>query len=107
MCCFSLPVRMVSSTNIFARPLEGDRQLLVYGMTVEISEDVAMILPIPVPAGSPEDAVKFVDLSAAPKFFEELEKRFPHPVGVAGPAFAAPSRMAPQAMLVVHDVGDF
>jgi hypothetical protein len=107
MCCFSLPVRMVSSTHIFARPLEGDRQLLVYGMTIEISEDVAMILPIPVPAGSAEDAVKFVDLSGAPAFFEELDRLFPSPVAVAGPAAFGMSRMAPQSTLVVHDVGDF
>lgn len=107
MCCFSLPVRMVSSTHIFARPLDGGRQLLVYGMTIEISEDVAMILPIPVPPGSPEDAVKFVDLSGCPTFFEEIDRLFPSAVAVAGPTFGTQSRGAPQANLVVHDVGDF
>ena len=107
MCCFSLPVRMVSSTHIFARPLEGGRQLLVYGMTVEISEDVAMILPIPVPPGSGDDAVKFVDLSACPEFFEHLDRLFPRPLSLGGPAVGMPSRAAPQSMLVVHDVGDF
>src|SRR4051794_5466237 len=107
MCCFSLPVRMVSSTHIFARPLEGDRQLLVYGMTVEISEDVAMILPIPVRAGAAEDAVKFVDLSSAPAFFDELDQLFPVAVAAGHLSFGAAPRMAAQSMLVVHDVGDF
>jgi hypothetical protein len=43
-------------------------------MTVEISEDVAMILRIPVPARSPDDPVKFVDLSSCPGFFEPPER---------------------------------
>src|SRR4051812_44856814 len=108
MCCFSLPVRMVQSTRMFARPLRDGRQLLVYGMTLEISEDVAMILPIPVPAGSKEDAVRFVDMSACPKFFEHVGALFPatdrgQAKGLA-PLARAP---APEAVLVVHDVGDF
>ena len=108
MCCFSLPVRMVSSTNIFARPLDGDRQLLVYGMTIEISEDIAMILPIPVPAGSPEDAVRFVDMSACPGFFDELEELFPQPEAPDLALLGMPqSRLAPASILAVHDVGEF
>jgi hypothetical protein len=106
MCCFSREVERVSSTRIFARPLAGDRQLLVYGMTVAVAHDVAMILPIPVPAGSPEDAVRFVDMSSAPSFFDHLSALFPAE-SYAGGSFAA-ARHAPQsATLVVHDVGDF
>ncbi len=108
MCCFSLPVRMVSSTRIFARPLEGDRQLLVYGMTIELSEDVAMILPIPVPEGSREDAVRFVDLSGCPTFFEEIDALFPDQNLSASGGYGHLARAgAAQSMLVVHAVGDF
>jgi hypothetical protein len=108
MCCFSRSVRHVSSTRIFARPLDGARQLLVYGMTLEIAEDVAMILPIPVPPNSPEDAVRFVDLSACPTFFEELASLFPVDAAPLPAAFGMQSRqLAPQSMLVVQDVGDF
>lgn len=106
MCLFSQHVEKVWSTRIFARPLAEKRQLLVYGMSLEIAEDVAMILPIPVPAGSPEDAVTFVDLSARPSFFEDVEALFPRPEQAAfavGRALGAP----PSASLVVHDVGDF
>jgi len=106
MCCFSREVERVSATRIFARPLEGVRQLLVYGMTLEVSEDVAMILPIPVPPGSQEDAVRFVDLSACPMFFDDVATLFPvivpHDPARSGGLFAPQS-----AMLAVHDVGDF
>jgi len=66
-----------------------------------------MILPIPVPPGSPEDAVRFVDMSSCAKFFDHLEVLFPQPLppqGYAVPGFA-PAPAAPT--LVVHDVGDF
>jgi hypothetical protein len=107
MCCFSRHVEKVWSTRIFARPLEGGRQLLVYGMSLELADDVAMILPIPVPAGVGDDAVKFVDMSARPTFFDDLSALFPRPVpqGYGDPSL---DRFAPQAAtLVVHDVGDF
>ena len=106
MCCFSRHVDKVSSTRIFARPLDAGRQLLVYGMTVEVADDVAMILPVPVPAGSREDAVRFVDMSACPAFFDHVSAIFPDervvPQSALGPSFAPRA-----AMLVVHDVGDF
>lgn len=81
--------------------------MLVYGMTFDASEDLAMILPIPVPAGSPEDAVRFIDLSACPTFFDDLSELFPvvHPPSYGGPGAV---RAAPEsANLVVHDVGEF
>jgi|GEM_PF-523873 len=107
MCCFSLPVRMVSKTRIFARPLERGRQLLVYGMTVDIPEDLAMVLPIPVPPGSAEDAVRFVDLSSCPTFLDDVAELFP--LAYAGPkGFGlAPASRAMVQTLEVHDVGDF
>jgi hypothetical protein len=50
MCCFSRHVEMVSNTNIFARSSEGSRQFIVYGMSIQTTEDLAMILPIPTPS---------------------------------------------------------
>ena len=107
MCCFSRRVEKVWSTRIFARPLEAARQMLVYGMTFDASEDLAMILPIPVPPDSPDDAVRFIDLSACPTFFDDLSGLFPvvHPPSFGG--LDAPRAAAQSANLVVHDVGDF
>ena len=106
MCLFSRHVERVWSTSIFARPLPSARQLLVYGMSFEVAEDVALILPIPVPVSSPDDAVTFIDLSSRPGFFEDLSALFPvakaHATPIGRGAFAPQS-----ASLVVHDVGDF
>ena len=113
MCCFSRPVEHVSATHIFARhlpapPGEAARQALVYSMNVGVTEELAMVLPLPVAAGAGEDAVRFVDLSGYPRFFADMRKAFP--------VFAQPSRkgglatrafVPPPAKLVVHDVGDF
>ena len=107
MCCFSRHVEKVWSTRIFARPLEAGRQLLVYGMSLEVASDVAMILPIPVPPGSRDDAVRFVDMSSRPTFFDDLSALFPALMPQGG--HLSLDRFAPQpaSMLVVHDVGDF
>lgn len=106
MCCFSRHVEKVWSTRIFARPLDAGRQLLVYGMSLEVAADVAMILPIPVPPGTGDDAVRFVDMSSCPAFFDEVSALFPRIVPRGG---ESPSRFSPQSAsrLVVHDVGDF
>lgn len=106
MCCFSRPVISVSRTRIFARPTDEARQLLVYGMTFEARQDLAMILPIPVPAGGADDAVRFVDMSACPSFLDDLSALFPVPRSF-GPAEHAAGSAPRAAMLVVHDVGDF
>jgi len=79
MCCFSRPVEIVSNTNIFARSSEKGRQYLVYSMTLSAKEDVAMILPLPVPANSAEDAVRFISLKEYPEFFNHLRAGFPEP----------------------------
>jgi hypothetical protein len=103
MCCFSGPVAHVGGTNIFARRM-GARQALVYAMNVELDDAVAMVLPLPI-ARAAEDAVAFVDLSRYPSFFEDLAAAFPQPQSRGGVGMAL--RSAPQAKLVVHDVGDF
>lgn len=107
MCCFSRPVKHVSATQIYARPLDEGRQALVYSMDVEIDSALAMVLPLPVTDDPSDDAVTFVDLSGYPKFFHHVRDAFP--VLRLGPktrGFLQQSR-SKQPKLVVHDVGDF
>src|SRR5256885_9083912 len=79
MCCFSKPVISVSGTNIFARPEADGRQLLVYSMTIDAKEDLAMILPLPVKTPAGEKDVRFIDLKGYPEFFSDLEVGFQPP----------------------------
>ena len=76
MCCFSRNA-VVGHTRIFARLLGNGRQALAYQMDYKAKKRLAMILPIPVPPKSAEDAVKFLSLDAYRVFFQELEKGFP------------------------------
>ena len=76
MCCFSGKVE-VAGTNIFARPAKGGRQFLVYSMRFASAADVAMILPIPTPKGSAEDAVRFINLEKYGAFFDDMMAGFP------------------------------
>jgi len=103
MCCFSRPVQSVSATNIFARPGEDGRQLLAYSMTLKAKEDLAMVLPLPVQAGSGEQAVTFINLKDYPGFFTDLRRGFPMPVDE--PA-SMTTRSAPMRLEVIQ-VGDF
>jgi hypothetical protein len=108
MCCFSGHVERVADTSIFARSVEKGRQLLVYSMTISTKDDVAMILPLPVPPHSPEDAVRFIDLKEYPSFFLDLQAGFPDPVsrGRAYPAGAKVAAAEPAPLEVVQ-VGNF
>lgn len=72
MCRFSGPVERVSSTNIFARLVAPGRQALVYSMDMSAARDVAMVLSLPTPPGSPEDAVEFTSFEDHPHFFAHL-----------------------------------
>jgi len=106
VCCFSKPVPFLGKTKIFARR-DGERELLAYSMNIEVGEDLAMVLPIPVPPSPAEDAVAFLDLRGYGDFFTALEAAFPpddsfEPLATGG-CFAG----APAPRLVVHDVGDF
>jgi hypothetical protein len=105
MCCFSRPVESVSATNIFARSAEKSRQILVYSMTLSAGEDLAMVLPLPVPADTPEDALKWINLKGYPDFFKDVEKGFPPPPRPPSDALAL-SAPQPRALAVV-EVGDF
>lgn len=107
MCCFSRPVKVVSSTRIVARALPGDRQALVYGMSLRLDEDLAMVLPIPVPAGSPEDAVRFLDLSSDPTFLDAIDALFPAEVARSKGPLRVAAAGQPRQKLKVESVGDF
>jgi hypothetical protein len=107
MCCFSGPVKSVSATNIFARAGESERQFIVYSMTVNMAQPLAMVLPIPIKKGSDENAVRFIDLSGYPGFFNDLDAGFPKPP----PRFTRHSSDSVQAasahVLEVVQVGSF
>jgi hypothetical protein len=79
MCCFSRPIISVSATNIFARAGENGRQFLVYSMTLNAKDDLAMVLPLPVRIGTDEKDVSFIDLSGYADFFADLQSGFPVP----------------------------
>ena len=111
MCCFSGPVSSVTHTRIFARWLPGTRpvrQLLAYQMRYSTKREVAMILPIPVVPGSPEDAVKFLDLEKEPELFGKLEKLWPVPdrSGAKSPMPAVAGGYSRKPLLVIK-VGSF
>jgi hypothetical protein len=107
MCCFSRKVTSVSATRIFARLLPNNRQALVYSMNLDTPGDVAMILPIPVAAGSGEDAVKFHALDGYAEFFTHLDLLFPRPQTLSFSRSALPAAGAAPAPLKVVEVGAF
>jgi hypothetical protein len=74
-------------------------------MALAAADDLAMILPLPVPPNAPEDAVRFVNLENYPHFFEDLEKGFPKPP--AEPASLLDMVLSASRPLRVHDVGRF
>ncbi len=105
MCCFSRHVEHVANTKIFARAVD-DRQYVVYAMSLQVPEDLAMILPIPVRQPSPDDAVNFVDLSGYPEFFDALKTGFRR----YEPKSAVPpvdSRVPRSRVLKVVEVGSY
>jgi hypothetical protein len=106
MCCFSRTVPFVGDTRVFARASADGAQYLAYAMTVDLPEALAMVLPLPVPVGTPDDGVEFIDLSGYPKFFDDLAKAFPA-FAMAGSRGPRPEAIARQAKLAVVDVGAF
>jgi hypothetical protein len=106
MCCFSGKVDVVADTNIFARASMDGRQFLVYSMRFKAGEDMAMILPIPTPKDSAEDAVKFVNLEKYPAFFDDLRKGFPEP-RTKDDSRPAKGGAPPPLALPVIEVGSF
>jgi len=106
MCCFSRKVDSVTNTNIFARASKDGRQFLVYSMQFKAGEDLSMILPIPVPAESKEDAVSFINLEKYPKFFDELKLGFPEEPSRGGLKDKDTFSLPPKKLVVV-EVGSF
>lgn len=107
MCCFSAHVSSVSNTNIFARSAIDGRQYLVYHMKYEAADELAMILPLPTPPASPDEALRFIDLSNYRRFFDDLRLGFPERQKSRG-GFQPLALFAPQpAPLKVHEVGSF
>ncbi|MFN8854638.1 MAG: hypothetical protein ACK50P_03690 [Planctomycetaceae bacterium] len=100
MCCFSRPVISVADTRIFARG-SGRNQYLVYTMKYASSQALAMVLPLPIPPGTHESEVRFINLEGYRGFFESLQTGFPSRK-VSQLQFLCASRR-----LTVHDVGDF
>jgi hypothetical protein len=104
MCCFSGNVD-VSNTKIFARFMGKQSQAVVYQMHYRATEPVAMVLPIPTPPKSPEDAVKFISLKDYKTFFADLHKGFPVPPSKS--RFGTFGEPAAKDDLKVIEVGDF
>ncbi|HMG51870.1 MAG TPA: hypothetical protein VK601_00280, partial [Kofleriaceae bacterium] len=100
-------VEQVSGTRMFARRGEGDRQILVYSMNVEIERELAMVLPLPVPPGGGDDAVQFIDLSGYPELFDDVARAFPERAAPLGRGASRVLLAVAREPLVVHDVGEF
>jgi len=105
MCCFSGPVVEVKRTNIFAR-IEVKEQFVVYRMEFSTDNELAMILPIPVVAGSADKAVRFIDLEHYGRFFADVGALFPPEPVAASLALDDLFEDAPPP-LIVHKVGAY
>jgi hypothetical protein len=104
---FSEPVEHVARTSIFARQTDAERQVLAYSMEVQMRTELAMVLPLPVPPGVGEDALRFIDLSGYRDFFYDLRAGFPTEILYLRSGGPVPGAAQPKSILVVHDVGDF
>ncbi len=104
MCCFSRRVEFVKDTGIFARRSGQRLQLLIYSMKVGAPEELAMILPIPVAAGTREDEVGFINLEKYPNLFADFSDGFPSGTLSAPAGATLGTRGAP---LKVENVGHF
>ncbi len=108
MCCFSQPVDYVAGTHIFARPSKDHGQYLVYSMTLKAGSDLSMILPIPTPKASKEDAVGFINLEKYPEFFDDMRLRLPAASARrAEQVVSAVSGHCRSSKLAVIEVGSF
>jgi hypothetical protein len=100
MCCFTGKVEEVKNTRIFARLGEHGNQVLIYQMSVNAPQDLAMVLPIPIKEGTKEDAVSFFDFSKYDRVFEDLGELFPVYNYSADPFGASPAAAGRSLMVV-------
>jgi hypothetical protein len=107
MCCFSREVEHVSNTSIYARAAEEGRQYVVYEMTIDAQEELAMILPLPVPPKPADDAVKFVNLKEYAAFFKDMKKGFAPPPTRGGVKSNSLAEPAQKPKLKVEQVGNY
>ena len=83
-------------------------QVVIYSMVLDADSDLAMILPIPVKAGSPEKSVKFIDLSLDKNFFPMLDRAFPQLDTFGGRSSSGPfGGGGGRGRLEVQQVGSF
>ena len=104
MCMFSSVVKEVAGTKIFVHRTSRESQVLVYSMQYQADVELAMILPLPKSLGAGEDAVRFIDLSGYPSFFDDMARGFPKQEHMRSP-HARVTVLAPT--LRVHEVGSF
>jgi hypothetical protein len=107
MCCFSRRVEKVSDTNIFARASKEGKQFLVYSMFLSAKDELSMILPIPTPKKSKEDAVRFISLKDYPDFFKDMGKGFVVRRSGRGRSFSGGGKDHGGKALKVVEVGSF
>jgi hypothetical protein len=112
MCIFTQPVVSVADTRIFARLTAPGRQLLVYEMAYAAADDLAMVLPLPVGSRDEDTAVRFIDLSSLPDFFDRLGRfirLWPEDMGfeILGSMLVEDEVMVDRPPIEVHEVGAF
>ena len=66
-----------------------------------------MVLPLPVPKATAEDAVRFINLEEYSGFFADMAKGFPRPALAGAAGGFSRTAAAPPAPLAVVDVGSF
>jgi len=74
---FSLPVRVASTFNFFARA-NGDHQFLACNFRYQAESPFTLILPLPTPPDASANAVRFINLSGYDEFFGDLRRGFPN-----------------------------
>lgn len=106
MCCFTGDVQEVAGTRIFAGAQPNGRQWLAYEMNLAADAPVAMVLPIPVPVGCADDAVRFVSFEHLPYFFDSIDTVFPVDLEITGEFPADGDEVGDESLEVVK-VGAF
>lgn len=113
MCIFTESVYAVSDTRIFARAAGPGRQYLAYEMSFGAATETAMILPLPVASHDERTALRFIDLSATPDFFDRLAsmivmfEEFQMGAGAGDVDMLSLGTEEVRPPLLVHEVGAF